>query len=92
MGAEGTIYYSYLLRMWQVPINDERTWRIQLENVQTGEKSGFASLENLLIYLNQVVTGQDNPSGEGSQSEVQGLGDSPAPPNPSSPVERRTTC
>jgi hypothetical protein len=72
MGAEVTIYYSYLLRMWQVPTNGERTWRIQLENVQTGEKSGFTSLEKLLVYLNQVVNGEDNPSGEGSQSEVQG--------------------
>ncbi|MFZ2097084.1 MAG: hypothetical protein WAV05_10640 [Anaerolineales bacterium] len=72
MGAEDTIYYSYLLRMWQVPTNNERTWRIQLENVQTGEKSGFASLEDLFTCLRKVTKGEDHPSGEGSSYEVQG--------------------
>jgi hypothetical protein len=71
-GMDGATYYSYLLRIWQVPNNDERAWRIQLENVQTGEKHGFASLEELLVYLGQVTAQEGNPTGEGSQGEVQG--------------------
>lgn len=67
-----TSYYSFLLRMWQVPMNDERIWRIQLENVQTGEKRGFNSLEELLSYLNQVTTQENDSAGEGSLCGVQG--------------------
>ncbi len=60
------LYYSYLLRIWQVPTSEEHTWRIQLENVQTGEKCGFASLEELLAYLRQVTTQKDDLTGEGN--------------------------
>ena len=70
--SEGATYYSYLLRMWQVPTNGEHAWRILLENVQTGEKRGFASLEELLAYLSQVTTNKDETFGEGSQTDVQG--------------------
>jgi len=72
LGVEGAIYNSYLLRMWQVPTSEEYTWRIQLENVRTGEKRGFANLEELLSYLNQVTAETKEISGEGSHTEVQG--------------------
>lgn len=72
MRIDGTIYYSYLLRMWQVLTDGERTWRFQLENVQTGEKSGFASLEDLFARLHQVTVGDEFQMGEGNSSEVQG--------------------
>jgi len=65
-------YYSYLLRMWQVAADDEPAWRIVLENVQTSEKHGFASLEELLVYLRQVTAHEYDKSGKGSQTEVQG--------------------
>jgi hypothetical protein len=65
-GVDGSIYYSYLLRIWQVPSNGGHTWRIQLENVQTGEKCGFTNLEELLAYLSQVTLQENSTSGEGS--------------------------
>ena len=65
-GVNADTYYSYLLRMWQVPTSEEHTWRIQLENVQSGEKHGFASLEELLAYLSQVTTRENNLTGEGN--------------------------
>ena len=65
-------YYSYLLRLWQVPANEEHDWRILLENVQTGEKRGFASLEDFLAYLSQVTAKSIDTFGEGSHSEVHG--------------------
>ena len=68
MGA----YFSYLLRIWQIPVNGEEARRILLENIQTGEKRGFSSLEELTVYLNQVSSQENQTSGEGSQSEVQG--------------------
>jgi hypothetical protein len=65
-------YSSFLLRLWQVPANDEHAWRILLENVQTGEKCGFGNLEELLDYLSQVTAGTNEILREGSHSEVQG--------------------
>lgn len=64
-GVDGATYYSFLLRMWQVPSNDEYIWRIQLENVRTGEKCGFTSPEELATYLKQGITQEDKSSGEG---------------------------
>jgi len=69
---EGVAHFSYLLRLWQVPTDGGYAWRILLENVQTGEKRGFTSLNELLDYLGQVTAENDVPSGEGSHSEVQG--------------------
>ena len=70
--SEGVKNYSFLLRLWQVPANEEHDWRILLENVQTGEKRGFASLEDFLVYLSQVTAETNETSSEGSHSEVQG--------------------
>jgi hypothetical protein len=64
--------FSFLLRMWQVPINNDFAWRILLENVQTGEKRGFASTEKLFSYLTKEIMQVDKSSGEGSHTEVQG--------------------
>lgn len=72
MGAGEPIYYSFLLRMWQVPSNGEHTWRIQLENVQTGEKSGFTSLEGLFSCLRHVTESENDLPGEMRHTEVQG--------------------
>jgi hypothetical protein len=66
LGAEGAIYYSFLLRLWQVPTNGEHAWRILLENVQSGEKCGFASTEELFIYLRQITKQEDTLTGKGS--------------------------
>ena len=70
--SEGVTNHSFLLRLWQVPTNDEHDWRILLENIQTGEKCGFANLEEFLAYLSQVTAEANLISGEGSHIEVQG--------------------
>ncbi len=45
-------YRSYLLRLWRV--SEERpVWRASLEDTQTGERTGLASLEALLAFLRQ---------------------------------------
>ena len=69
---EGVAYFSYLLRLWQVPIDGGYTWRFLLESVQTGEKCGFTSLKELLDYLGQVTAEDEVLLGKGSHSEVQG--------------------
>ena len=43
-------YRAYLLRLWWVEDGDGY-WRARLENVDTGEAQGFASLEKLVEFL-----------------------------------------
>jgi hypothetical protein len=56
-------YLSYLLRLWRAGDatlaldRREPIWRASLEHPHTGERVGFASLEDLLEYL-QHQTGQ----------------------------------
>jgi hypothetical protein len=51
-------YISFLLRLWQVsdegnsePNAIKAVWRASLENPHTGERKGFASLEELFDFL-----------------------------------------
>jgi hypothetical protein len=60
-GGDGCIHYSFLLRLWQVPARGENIVRFLLENIQTGERCGFASLEELSEYLSSVIS-QDEES------------------------------
>ncbi|MCP4426288.1 MAG: hypothetical protein GY803_17490 [Chloroflexi bacterium] len=49
-------HLSYLLRLWSVQNNEGRRWRYSLENVQTGERHGFASLETLCAFLGEETS------------------------------------
>jgi hypothetical protein len=44
-------YLSYLLRIWQTSDEAEQIWRASLEIPGTGERQGFASLEDLFDFL-----------------------------------------
>jgi hypothetical protein len=44
-------YLSYLLRLWLAGDNDLPEWRAALLDPLTGERRGFASLEEMTIYL-----------------------------------------
>jgi hypothetical protein len=46
---------SYLLRLWPTGSAEQQVWRASLENVQTGERMGFANLEQLFVYLMQQI-------------------------------------
>jgi hypothetical protein len=65
-------YRSFLLRLWQIMEKGEQEWRASLENVETGEKHGFTNLEELWVYLLQVTANDDQISGDGRVSGVQG--------------------
>ncbi len=63
-------YYSYLLRIWQ---DDEQgnTWRVSLQNVQTGKLRGFANLNNLIQFLiNEFEASSRSRSNPESGEEV----------------------
>jgi hypothetical protein len=42
---------SFLLRLWCEEDGASYNWRASLETPETGKRIGFASLEQLLIYL-----------------------------------------
>ena len=48
-GGQST-YQSYLLRLWRVKEGEEG-WRASLESAQTGERTGFATLDALFDYV-----------------------------------------
>ena len=50
---ERSRYLAYLLRLWQVGSGQEATWRASLEDAHTGERQGFADLDDLFHFLRQ---------------------------------------
>lgn len=46
-------YMSYLLRLWQVTVEGRPVWRASLESPLTGERRGFANLDDLFEYLEE---------------------------------------
>lgn len=47
---------SYLLRLWCADTGG-RCWRASLEDLRTGERIGFASLERLFDFLMEQIEG-----------------------------------
>jgi hypothetical protein len=64
---------SYLLRLWQAEQGGAWVWRASLENAQTGERRGFASLATLFGFLKKETAAPNDrtqPSpmeGDGSE-------------------------
>jgi hypothetical protein len=44
-------YHSYLLRFWEERGQQPSVWRFSLEDPQTDQRYGFASLEALMHWL-----------------------------------------
>ncbi len=44
-------YVSFLLRLWRIPDGDDAVWRASLEDTLSGEQMAFATVENLLEFL-----------------------------------------
>jgi hypothetical protein len=74
MMSEPQPYMAYLLRLWQVNTESEPVWRAWLENSQTGEQCGFATLEGLFDYLRaRIGTPLCAPSSSPSQADGTGV-------------------
>ena len=52
-------YVAYLLRLWQVTSDDGAAWRASLQDVRTGERLGFATVERLVAFLTEQTGGAD---------------------------------
>ena len=67
-----TKYLSYLLRLWEVSScsGENETWRASVECVQGGAKVTFATLEELLAFLQQQTQpGASGPVDTGNTSK-----------------------
>ena len=53
MDKQQTISLSYLVRLWATGAAHQQIWRASLEDVQRGERWGFANLEQLFVFLMQ---------------------------------------
>lgn len=51
--AEHPCHISYLLRLWQVKKDGKVIWRASLQSADTGERRGFATLVDLLSFLEE---------------------------------------
>jgi hypothetical protein len=60
-------YLSYLLRLWQTKDGKRMVWRASLQSPSSEERHGFASLKELLGFL-QTQTEQAEPR-EGETNE-----------------------
>ena len=66
--VKGQGYLSFLLRLWQVGGGQGATWRVSLEEIPTGERRAFASLDDLFGYLSERTKPRALP-GEAAASE-----------------------
>jgi hypothetical protein len=61
-----------LLRLWQTQQEGTLVWRASLESPHTGERHGFANLEDLCAFLqHQLGTASDTAQEPVSQSDTQ---------------------
>ena len=49
--GEARDYVAYLLRLWRETSGESSRWRASLQDPHSGERIGFASLEELFDYL-----------------------------------------
>jgi len=72
MGKKQTHYISYLLRVWRANGNGEVTWRASLESPHTGERLGFANLDELFSFLRQQTDEGTNSAAGGEENGKEG--------------------
>ena len=60
--AEARRYHAFLLRLWQTGEDESAAWLASLEDPRTGERQGFADLNSLFAFLNEVCRTTDPKS------------------------------
>lgn len=61
MPEEEGRYLSYLLRLWQVKSENKLIWHASLESPHTRQRWGFASLAELVDFLQAQTSASANP-------------------------------
>ena len=60
MTRRPTEYHAYLLRLWNANPDGIPAWHASLEDPHTGERHGFADLEQLYTFLQEQIGGRSN--------------------------------
>jgi hypothetical protein len=60
-------YLSYLLRLWQTSDGKETVWRASLQSPNSEERHGFASLEELMSFLEAQAEQPEDERRKGSR-------------------------
>lgn len=55
-------HLAYLLRLWRVDNGAQAIWRASLQDVRTGERLGFAGLDEAVAYLRQQLDPRPDPT------------------------------
>jgi len=69
--SEHLQYFAYILRLWQeqsAALDQSSVWRLSVEDVRTHERRGFASLEDLLAFLQLQMEVDDSAASSRNQS------------------------
>jgi hypothetical protein len=56
--GETQTYSAYLLRLWREGSGESTRWRASLQDPHTGERVGFASLEDMFGFLRRETAGE----------------------------------
>ena len=67
-------YISYLLRLWSTESGGKALWRASLESAKTGERRGFAGLDDLVAFLQEQTAVPAAPVEERGWTEEGGDG------------------
>ncbi len=67
MTTRAAQYRAYLLRLWNANTSGPSAWRASLEDTHTGERRGFADLEQLYAFLAEQI-GDGTPEEDGARA------------------------
>lgn len=60
-------YRTYVLRLWRMRGEGAAGWRASLASPDTGQRHGFSSLDDLLVFLRQEIG-----AGSGAEGSEEG--------------------
>jgi|RhiMetdeSRZDD1v2_1073273.scaffolds.fasta_scaffold533859_4 hypothetical protein len=69
MDKQQTTSLSYLVRLWATGAGHQQVWRASLEDAQSGERRGFANLEQLFVFLMEQTEQSGDPPDAQSTAE-----------------------
>jgi hypothetical protein len=55
MKREPSGYRAYLLRLWRIEDGEKAIWRASLQDVRTGQRLGFADLDEAIAHLRKEI-------------------------------------
>jgi hypothetical protein len=56
-------YISFMLRLWLTQDGTQSIWRVSLEDPVSGERRGFANIEQLCAFLKRQISADGGSGG-----------------------------